>query len=280
MPSEKPQHARPWTRPSDLYRSLACPASCALPKEKGADKPGPAAKWGKEIHAWKEGEPATPRVQRWAHEAGHSLLTLEEFWPGGGVHEPLYIFRADDVPTRMLGITKESRAEVYATLGPNDMWGFVDYETCTPFQHVDELKTGRLHPGNPLEHPQSLVYARGHWKVFGGPGTIVSTTHWPRYPKGKRPDRWTEWASGKYLDEWHHDVLVPARRLAQGRLAHTQAVPGAWCRYCRCPSCEHWGAANNSGAGSTAVNDNGPDGVRHLAGHNDHATSEEGAPPL
>lgn len=242
----------PWTRPSDLHRALACPASVALPKvREPAGEKSDSAKWGNEVHSWKEGQPPTKRVEKWARESGVSRLTIEELWPGG-THEVVCVMPAEGPGMYLTGLSVDERRTLRAGLGPTDLWGLADWigePPDHPYLHIDDLKTGRrtrwdtgevLCPTDPRTTPQVLV--EGLYKVrdTGATGAVLSITSWPRYPKGTRPERWAEWVSGSYLRDWEAGVLIPARRLALGPDAVSMVVPGPHCTFCRCMTCpEH-----------------------------------------
>lgn len=220
-----------WARPSELYRALECPASTVL--EKAEDKPGKAAEWGKELHAWKETLEATPRVAKWLTEITDDPVALRnEQWPQG-THEQLLKLDAEGQAHTKLAGTQEERDEFF---DGGFIRGIADWVGGDVIPHIDDLKTGRFPPDTtPGAHPQLLFYAYVWLSLHPSePGVLLSFTHWPRYPKGLGPTRiGPDYVSSKEVQDWYWTKLIPAHRLAQRPSAKEDARPGPWCMYCR-----------------------------------------------
>lgn len=219
-----------WSSPSRLDQSIACPASTVLPKD--PDTAGPSALWGKEVHAHKEGLPATPRVKKWLAENYPSdIITMT--WPGGR-HEVVYLDLGSGKVQELQKLPEDRSGYPDAA-----MFFVIDWESTDVALHVDDLKTGRFMPES---FTQVMAYAWASAQVHPRENlAIASYTHWPRYPKGRMPERLAKDFSRSELNDWHNEVVVPARRLALGPGAATMTNPGPHCRWCRSKSnCPEW----------------------------------------
>jgi hypothetical protein len=218
----------PWASPATLDVAIACPASCVLPRSKPVpDTPSQA--WGHEVHEWKEtGVPPTDRLDKWLMNYRPGIR--EELWPAGR-HEVMFHEASEGEVHELPTFPKER----------SDHWGmyfiidWVGTEGMAP--HIDDLKTGRFAPKTLT---QLLAYTWAYNKVYPTGLAFGSYTHWPRYPKGDEPHRLTEVLKTSEVEEWHGDVVIPAKRLAQGPGAIHDTRPGQHCRWCRsrefCPA--------------------------------------------
>lgn len=220
----------PWASPSILDRVIACPASAALPQ--GPNITGPSAKWGKEVHAFKEGEPPTKRVWKWYSEH-YPAGTVETLWPGGR-HEVLYWEHRGKLEEISRKVSFEERE-----LWPRDgMFFSLDWECLdSPVMHVDDLKTGMM----PSSWTQLKAYSWAMYKKYAQDSNLASYTNWTRYPLGGEPNRVSKVFTREEIQGWYDTVVVPARRLALGPNAATLTRPGSHCRWCRSkPYCPEW----------------------------------------
>lgn len=220
----------PWTRASELHRAIACPASVVLPR--GPDTTSDAAAFGRELHAWKAGEPPTPRVTRWlAHQ--DAKWTRDLLWPGP-CHEVLLGAYGESGAYWHEGTKTENEARRAAL---DDTWVAGEADLVDPeAKWVDDLKTG-WHPGPPRTLPQIRFYLLAAARWFGWKEWVLgSITHWPRYPLGTPPTRWTEVLDVAELEAWWAGVVEPARVRAQ--MGGAEKRPGSHCKFCRVATCE------------------------------------------
>lgn len=243
----------PWARASELDRLLACPAAGHLPRLEVVGEPSYASKWGTAFHFWKEtGEFPHTDNSRTAKAYADRLEVLEEagksregLWPTVGQHErAVAIALIDGVP----------KLEEYGapTADGRDAWkmskderycvGTCDYD-CGLLERwwVDDLKTGREIPADPLQLAQMKFYA-SYFALRDSVPVAVSLTHWPRSPADAPPKRryakkvWTVFDAEEFVEQ-----LEKARRaVVRSRgLKVADARPGAHCSYCpamsRCP---------------------------------------------
>lgn len=240
LTTETPEpETKSWARPSELHRAIACPASTVLPKTDD-DEPGKAAEWGQEVHRWVETGEATERVAKWLAEITDDPEALRNEWWPGGLHE---------VPMTLSETWGAAYLDTPATDEAVDKFfegkrirGIADYIGEGLFTHIVDLKTGRHPPAtSPAEIPQLLFYAYCWLRAWPEePGVLVSIDHWPRYPKGQPPTRYTDYVSQADIRAWFDSALIPAYRLSRKSDAEKDARPGPHCQYCRsaihCPA--------------------------------------------
>jgi len=221
----------PWASPSVLDRAIACPASTVLPK--GPDIVGPSAQWGKEVHAFKEGEDPTPRVKKW-YESYYPGVK-EMLWPGGE-HEVVY-WEQDGKIERLDRRPSFAERELWPRQG---MFFSLDWQNLHdgPAPWVDDLKTGLM----PESWTQLKAYSWALYKAHPWIQTnLASYTNWTRYPLGADPVRETKSFTRAEIEGWYDKTVVPAKRLALGRNAADLVRPGPHCRWCRSkPYCPAW----------------------------------------
>jgi hypothetical protein len=222
----------PWASPSVLDRVIACPASAVLPQ--GPDITGPTAQWGKEVHAFKEGEEPTPRVKKW-YEENYPDGYKEMLWPGGR-HEIVYYEQNGKIEELNLRPSFAARE-----LWPRDgMFFSLDWENLHdgPMPWVDDLKTGRMPESwTQLKCYSWALYQRYPWIKEN----LASFTNWTRYPKGTDAVRKTQVFTRPQIESWYDKTVVPAKRLALGPTAKNHVNPGPHCRWCRSkPYCPAW----------------------------------------
>lgn len=245
----------PWARASELDRLLACPAAGHLPRlVVVGDSPNYAAQWGTAMHGWKETgqfpETDNARTQKAYSDrlqilAESKYKSREGLWSSAGTHERAVALAViDGVP----------RLEEY--LAPNadgrDAWkmskddrycvGTCDYDgELLERWWVDDLKTGREVPDNPLDLAQMRFYAT-YFALRERTSVMVSLTHWPRSPASAPPKRkfakkpWTLFDAEEFVE-----TLEKARRsiLRSRGLKVADARVGEHCSWCpsmeRCP---------------------------------------------
>ncbi len=220
-----------WSRSSELYRALECPASTILPRV--PDESGDAAKWGTEVHRFVQTGESTHRVEKWLADITRFPDALrEKYWPGG--HHEVALRMNEDGSCEMK--TSGSDAEREAFLDGALVRGRADWIGESVVPHIVDVKTGRMPPTlRPSETPQLLFYAYCLlWELDEEPGVYLSFDHWPRYPKGVEPVRiGPDYVSRAQLSEWYCNKLLPAQNAAHRPNAVNDARPGAWCQYCR-----------------------------------------------
>lgn len=221
----------PWASPSVLDRAIACPASTVLPK--GPDIVGPSAAWGKEVHAFKEGDTPTARVKKWyeTYYPGYK----EVLWPGG-THETLYWEQGGILKKLDTKVSFEARE-----FWPRDgMFFSLDWENLTdaPVPWVDDLKTGMM----PESWTQLKAYSWALYQYHPWMTTnLASYTNWTRYPLGAEANRVMKTYTRDEIEGWYDKTVVPAKRLALGPTASKYVNPGPHCRWCRAkPNCPAW----------------------------------------
>lgn len=245
----------PWARASELDRLLACPAAGHLPRlEVVRDSPNYAAQWGTAMHAWKEtGEfPETDNARtRKAFEDRLTVLaeseykTREGLWAPAGTHErAVALALIDGVPVldECLAPTAEERDAWKFAKDDHYAVGTCDYD-CGLLERwwVDDLKTGREVPTNPLELAQMKFYAT-YFALREKTSVMVSLTHWPRSPASAPPKRrfakkpWTVFDAEEFVEE----LEAARKRILRSRsLKVADARPGSHCNWCpasaRCP---------------------------------------------
>lgn len=228
----------PWTRASELARTLACPGSTRLPR---TERPrGHEANFGTELHAWKAGAPPTPRVAAWL-EVQPDPDPRATLWPGGE-HEVLVWA---DPPNendscvitrpfagRFAGPAAERDAK-RAILPGTAVAGEIDWWTLdAPVPWVDDLKTGGYEPGTP--RPQLYLYALAAAYLTDADAVQISVTWWPRYPLGTPPTRECRMYTRNFLEHRWNDV-------AHARRSRDILNVGEWCKFCPSrPHCPRW----------------------------------------
>lgn len=232
-----------WARASELDRLLNCPASGHLPRLAfPSESRDSAAEWGTAVHGWKEGRPMPEKWRAvWKRRetalAGAGL-TVEDLWPGGTHEIPVAL-------TSVGGVVRVMRALEHGH-GTGNVWkaaqppeyvtGSLDFlgeQYGTPW--VDDLKTGREVPEDPLALNQMRFYATAALYLTHAPEVLVSLTHWPRYPADGLPRR------GEYAVWTRDDARAFTERLETARLDYEfsratepDARPGDHCLYCPC----------------------------------------------
>lgn len=243
----------PWARASELDRLMACPAAGHLPRLVEIGPPSSAAQWGTAMHAWKEtGEfPPTDNARtKKAYDDRLAILqsigqTREGLWPEAGTHErAVALALIDGVPTldEFVGGTVAERDAWKLAKDHRYVVGTCDYD-CGVIERwwVDDLKTGREVPNNPLDLAQMRFYAT-YFALREKTSILVSLTHWPRSPASSEPTRrFSKKAWSVFDAEEFVETLEKARRavLRSRGLKVADARPGDHCSYCpasaRCP---------------------------------------------
>lgn len=199
----------PWTRASELDRSLVCLASTILPRD--PDTRGEGAAWGVMVHRWKATGLVRAEPEHRNHEglfrkklAVNGLGTpeleaefREEWWPGGGRHEIGVAMDCKSSAWAQVAGTDESLEEWKTSWPESWVTGTLDYVAdLLDDPWVDDLKTGREAPSP--DSAQLLFYGLATarlWSVHRSwmDRVVLSVTHWPRYPVVGLPTRtWTE----------------------------------------------------------------------------------------
>lgn len=195
---------------------------------------GSSAEWGKEVHAFKEGEEPTPRVKKWYEE--HYIPGYKEMlWPGGE-HEAVFWEQGGKVE-------KLDRRPSFPErdLWPQDgMFFSMDWVNLHdgPAPWVDDLKTGMM----PSSWTQLKAYSWALYQHYPWiKANLASYTNWTRYPLGGDAVREAKTFTRDEIESWYDKTVVPARRLALGPNAKTLVNPGSHCRWCRAkPNCPAW----------------------------------------
>ena len=236
----------PWTRASELERTLECQSSLILPQNHEKSKSAmEAAAWGTIAHHWKALGTLPTTVPGY-----DNLLTLfekrketwpdrEALWPSHGKHE---VAVGLDCLTGAVAWNEEEDGE------KRDAWkqslpeswisGTLDYHSDlfgTPW--VDDLKTGR-EPPDYARHPQFLFYGLVAYRLAVSSGDLpdhllLSCTHWPRYPIDHGATRKYAHVTAETLD-----VFQKRLRLAydnwrwQRDKQRPDPVPGDHCQWC------------------------------------------------
>lgn len=222
----------PWASPSVLDRVIACPASAVLPQ--GPDIVGESAAWGKEVHAFKEGEEPTERVRKW-YDENYPPGYTDMLWPGGE-HEVVFWERDGKVE-------KLNRRPSFPErdMWPQDgMFFSMDWVNLHdgPAPMVDDLKTGMM----PWSWTQLKAYSWALYQYYPWmTNNLASYTNWTRYPKGGDAVRDMRTFTRGEIEGWYDTTVVPAKRLALGPSAKKFVNPGSHCRWCRAkPNCPAW----------------------------------------
>jgi hypothetical protein len=206
-----------------------------------------ARDWGQSVHALVEthGDTREPALLRRLRAAG-GRPGLEVLYPPEGRHEVTMSWEPSGWITAPALATRDEREAWKAARPETACTGTADYiGTVLGDPWLDDLKTGREVPDDPLELNQMRYYASYLARTTDRP-VLVSLTHWPRYPADGKPRRvwaprpWTPEDAVTFLNE-----LEDARtRAARSRgLPEADARPGPHCFFCpsqhRCP--ELWG---------------------------------------
>lgn len=225
----------PWTRASELSRSIRCPASTVLPRAPDTRKG--AADFGTAVHAYCSGEGPGPQVAEWLAQQPDATNPR-----GEGISDVLLALDTEDGPDVFVVADRDTRNWVRASLPASYVAGECDW-VMWPEPWVKDLKTG-WHPGRAHELEQMLFYSLALMRkadTYDGYATIV---HWPA--DGAQPplDVTDHLDRGK-VQRWWDNKVVPASRLARG--PSPEPTPGDWCRFCPCYTCDfNWEA--NQGA--------------------------------
>lgn len=199
----------------------------------GPDIVSSSGNWGKEVHAFKEGEEPTPRVKKW-YEENYEPGTVEKIWQGGE-HEVVY-WEQDG---------KVEKLDRRPSFAERDMWPFggmffsLDWQDMSGMApHIDDLKTGRM----PTSWTQLKAYSWAMYRHYPWvQDNLASYTNWTRYPLGGEPIRVTKHYTRKGIEAWYDNTVVPAKRLVMGKTAKDLVNPGTHCHWCRCkPYCPAW----------------------------------------
>lgn len=226
----------PWTRASELHRSVRCPASAVLPR--GPDRPNAAADFGTEVHAYVSGGEPTARVRAWLDRQGVGDVR-GVYWPGGAHDVLLGLATAHHEGVAGSYQVKADRDVFRATLPADYVAGEADWLSLDgPVPWVDDLKTG-WHPGEPTGMEQTKFYGLAALRASpGAPSAVMlSITHWPA-DGAQPPLRVTRLATREGLEQWWEGEVVPAARLALGPTTPTP-TPGEHCYFCPCVSCPY-----------------------------------------
>lgn len=192
----------PWTRASELDRSLRCVGSKLIPANRlVSENTRKAGAWGTFVHYWKEtGELLDTSEfyesfkktfdKKWDLIGSPELR--ENLWPESGIHEAAFSF---DCETGSVGYSQEPGKELWKQNHP-ESWvtGTCDYVGETEgILWVDDLKTGALYDTPPDRSLQLYFYAMCAGKFFRGRivDVAVTITRWPKYPLSIIPERKT-----------------------------------------------------------------------------------------
>lgn len=250
----------PWTRASELDRTLHCVGSLVLPRtEVKSERALEAADWGTMGHRWK----ATGEVRVEPGRTNHEKLFRERLertaldrsvlWPEGGEHEVAVAINCvtGEVERFPGSAMVDPEAADAWKAAHDDRWvtGTLDYRhTIMGEPWVDDYKSGAWPV--PVETFQLDGYGYADWVLAGRPEqSRVSITQWPRYPKDGLP-----WRVGRVITASEHQDFLNNLGLArelyltmagvslscQGNIPIDLLTPGEWCRFCpsrgECPA--------------------------------------------
>lgn len=231
----------PWTRASNLDRTLQCLASQflwnttpAIRLQPKSEKAVDSAAYGTMVHHWKE---TGDVIGSESHVKTFSkkLKYLEtcgvdrlEIWPATGWHEVAVAYNCVD---NRVAVSYEGDADNFKSRY-SEPWvtGSMDYVHLFPDRvWIDDLKTGMMFDKDPGAMAQTYFYLMCIMKLFPREKGIVSVTHWPKYPVENLPVR-TE-------DEISVDLLTKFEQLLIKKYNRYKSDPmqfklGDECEYC------------------------------------------------
>ena len=236
-----------WTRASELDRSLRCVGSKLIPPQRmlssGVLKAGA---WGTFVHHWKEtGNLLTKSEYYDSFKSTFEkkiLPSRDELWPINGEHEVSYAYNCENgTVARYTGAPNEWKDS------HNSQWvcGTNDYEReedgwGEKLFWIDDLKTGGTFNTPPSECLQLYFYAMcanlyAHQEIRS---TLVSITHWPKYPLNSIPDRKTHYLEANKIEKFRNLLLTRYNEWLEGYKLDAFNL-GNHCLYCdaayKCP---------------------------------------------
>lgn len=233
----------PWISAGKLERAAYCPASAHLPRDE--EPPGEAAEWGKVIHEWKETGKWPENTQfrkstlvRRETALKDNGLTREELWPEEvGIHELRLAMSKSNIDWDQVARSadKDSDREAWKAQY-DDRWavGVCDwFATLDGQPWIDDLKTGKEVPDEPLTLPQLKMYSA--WgAIYYDTTCLVSLTHWPRSPADGPPVRiWSrEGMTVKAARKFQAKLERIRLRVIESRDEKLNTVPGPHCKWC------------------------------------------------
>lgn len=204
-----------------------------------------AADWGKMVHRWKahgvvEAEEGRKNHERLLHERiAASGIDRDVVWPGFMHEIGVAVDCASDAVELMSGhgsavdAWKAAKPESWI-VGTCDGWAEMD-----GWLVVDDLKTGRM-PPDP-DCAQMLLYATAAMHDRRVDRAILRITHWPRYPRGGKPQFITKSITADDIAGFRADCRAGYDRYLEAKSLVVPDVPatlmpvldtGEHCRYC------------------------------------------------
>lgn len=240
----------PWTRASNLDRTLQCLASQflwnttpAIRLQPKSDRVIDSAAYGTMVHHWKEtgdivGSESHVKTftkkLKYLETCGVDRL---EIWPVTGWHEVAVAYNCVDgrVAVSYEGNTDEFKGKY------SEPWvtGSMDYvDTSTDVLWIDDLKTGMLFDKAPGAIAQTYFYLMCMMKIFPRRAGRVSITHWPKYPVENVPVRTEDDISLDLLGKFEELLVKKYKRYKTDPMQFKVGEECSWCPVLNAGMCD------------------------------------------
>lgn len=191
----------PWSRASQLDRTLQCPGHLSLPHIRDlSDSAQASADYGTMVHNWKEtgivsgSQSHEKTFAKKLEILKKNNISREYLWPTTGYHEVTFAYNCVDGRVGVCWLSGKAAVEAFKNQY-NDEWvtGTADYVGVDSTGHlwVDDLKTGMSFDSSADEMAQmyyyAMVWSKYHRDIVRP--VNVTTTHWVKYPLESLPVR-------------------------------------------------------------------------------------------
>lgn len=239
----------PWSRASQLDRTLQCPGHLTLPHTRTvSEKAVDAANYGTMVHNWAEtgvvrgigpnAESHEKTFQKKLALLAANRITRENLWDVAGYHEVTFAYNCVDGRIGVCWLRDANATTWKSSYDKDWITGTADYVLSVDSEgrpKISDLKTGMLFDSQPDELSQLYFYLMCWSKyLHTEKDGILEVIHWPKYPLAAMPQR--EESLVPYVKLCKFEAYVK-RLHSEAMRGNSPFVLGEECQYC--PAQQH-----------------------------------------